>query len=77
MVHLDVDVLDALDLPLADIATYGTGLRLEHLTPLLAALIADPRVIGVTVVEANPDHDPDGTSLRRLVAALAQAVSPT
>lgn len=76
VVHLDVDVLDALDLPLADIATYGIGLRLEHLTPLLAVLIADPRVIGVTVVEANPDHDPDGTSLRRLVAALARAISP-
>jgi len=59
-----------------DIATYGVGLRLEHLTPLLAVLIADPRVIGVTVVEANPDHDPDGTSLRRLVAALARAISP-
>ncbi len=62
---------------MADIATYGTGLRLEHLTPLLAVLIADPRIVGVTVVEANPDHDPDGTSMRRLVAALAQAVSPT
>jgi arginase len=77
VVHLDVDVLDALELPLADIATYGTGLRLEHLTPLMTALIADSRVIGVTVVEANPDHDPDGTSVRRLVAALAQALSPT
>ena len=76
VVHLDVDVLDALDLPLADIATYGTGLRLEHLTPLLAVLVADPRVIGITVVEANPDHDPDGTSVRRLVAALARAVGP-
>ena len=76
VVHLDVDVLDALDLPLADIATYGTGVRLEHLTPLLHALVADPRVIGVTVAEANPDHDPDGTSVRRLIAALAQALGP-
>jgi arginase len=74
VLHLDVDVLDALDLPLADIATYGTGLRLEHLVPLLAILLADPRVVGMTVVEANPDHDsPDGDSARRLVAALSQA----
>jgi hypothetical protein len=35
VVHFDVDVLDALDLPLADIATYGTGMRLEHVEPLL------------------------------------------
>lgn len=76
VVHFDVDVLDALDLPMADIATYGTGVRLEHLTPLLRALVADQRVIGVTVVEANPDHDPDGTSVRRLVSALVQALSP-
>jgi arginase family enzyme len=28
----------------------------------------------MTVVEVNPDHDPDGTSVRRLVAALAAAL---
>ncbi len=50
VLHLDVDVLDALDLPLADIATYGTGLGLEHLVPLLAVVLADPRVGGMTVV---------------------------
>lgn len=77
VLHLDVDVLDAFDLPLADIATYGTGLQLTHLTELLAALLADPRVSGMTVVEANPDHDPDGTSMHRLVHALASAMAGT
>ena len=77
VVHFDVDVLDALDLPLADIATYGTGMRLEHVGPLLMTLVADPRVVGMTVVEANPDHDPDGTSVRRLLAALASALGGT
>jgi arginase len=77
VVHFDVDVLDALDLPLADIATYGTGMRLEHVEPLLRTLVADPRVVGMTVVEANPDHDPDGTSVRRLLAALASALGGT
>ena len=75
VVHFDVDVLDALDLPLADIATYGTGLRLDHVAPLLRTLVADPRVVGMTVVEANPDHDPDGTSIRRLVTAVAAALA--
>ena len=75
VVHFDVDVLDALDLPLADIATYGTGMRLDHVGPLLRTLVADPRVVGMTIVEANPDHDPDGTSVRRLVAALAAALA--
>jgi arginase len=74
VVHFDVDVLDALDLPLADIATYGTGMRLDHVEPLLRTLVADPRVVGMTIVEANPDHDPDGTSIRRLVTAMAAAL---
>jgi arginase len=76
-VHFDVDVLDALDLPLADIATYGTGMRLDHVGPLLRTLVTDSRVVGMTVVEANPDHDPDGTSVRRLVAALGAALGAT
>jgi hypothetical protein len=29
----------------------------------------------MTVVEANPDHDPDGTSIRRLVTAMAAALA--
>lgn len=75
VVHFDVDVLDALDLPLADIATYGTGMRLDHVGALLRTLVADPRVVGMTIVEANPDHDPDGTSVRRLVTAMAAALA--
>jgi arginase len=75
VVHFDVDVLDALDLPLADIATYGTGMRLDHVGPLLRTRVADPRVVGLTVVEANPDHDPDGTSIRRLVTAVGAALA--
>jgi arginase len=75
VVHLDVDVLDALHLPLADIATYGSDLQLDHLETLLGELFAEHRVIGMTVVEANPDHDPTGDSARRLVGALGRAFS--
>ena len=75
VVHVDVDVLDALDLPLADIATYGTGMRLDHVERLLRTLVADPRVVGMTIVEANPDHDPDGISIRRLVKAVSAALA--
>jgi arginase len=75
VLHFDVDVVDALDLPLADIATYGTGVQLDHVAPLLGTLVADPRVVGMSVVEANPDHDPDGTSIRRLLAVIAGALA--
>jgi arginase len=76
VVHVDVDVVDAFDLPLADIATYGRGLRLDHLIRFLTVLLSDPRVVGITLVEANPDHDTDGSSITRLVAALIGALSP-
>jgi arginase len=75
VLHFDVDVVDALDLPLADIATYGTGVQLDHVAPLLGTLVADPRVVGMSIVEANPDHDPDGTSIRRLLAVIAGALA--
>lgn len=75
LVHVDADVVDAFDLPLADIATYGSGFRLSHLSALLSGLLRDRRVVGLTLVEANPDHDPDRTSLPRLVDALAEALS--
>jgi arginase family enzyme len=52
-------------------------MRLEHVEPLLRTLVANPRVVGMTVVEADPDHDPDGTSVRRLLAALASALGAT
>jgi len=75
VVHFDVDVLDALELPLADISTYATGVRLGHIVPLLTALVADSRVVGMTVVEVNPDHDTDGSSIHRLVTAMASVLA--
>jgi arginase len=75
VVHFDVDVLDALELPLADISTYATGVRLDHIAPLLTTLVADSRVIGMTVVEVNPDHDTDGSSIHRLVTAMARVLA--
>lgn len=75
LVHLDVDVLDALLLPGADVPQYGRGLTLDVLVAVLEPLVADAGFAGMTLVEHNPDHDPDGTSARRLVAALAPALA--
>ncbi len=75
LVHLDVDVLDALLLPGADVPQYGRGLTLDVLVAVLEPLVADARFAGMTLVELNPDHDPDGASARRLVAALAPVLA--
>ncbi|WP_147796608.1 arginase family protein [Cellulomonas sp. Y8] len=75
VVHVDVDVLDALLLPGADVPQYGRGLTLDVLVAVLEPLVADPLLAGVTLVEHNPDHDPDGLSARRLVAVLAPVLA--
>lgn len=75
LVHLDVDVLDALLLPGADVPQYGRGLTLDLLVAVLEPLVADARFAGMTLVEHNPDHDPEGVSARRLVAALAPVLA--
>jgi len=74
VVHLDVDVLDFLLLPLADVPTYGRGLAPDDLAVLLRALVGSPGFAGLLVVEANPDRDDaEGTHLRTLVGLLAHA----
>lgn len=75
LVHLDVDVLDALRLPGPDIPQYGRGLTLDVLAALLDPLVHSPGFAGMALVEYNPDHDPDGTSVRRLVAGLGPVLA--
>ncbi|WP_066584342.1 arginase family protein [Cellulomonas timonensis] len=76
VVHVDVDVLDALLLPGPDIPQYGSGLTLDTLVALLAPLVAEPGFSGLTLVEYNPDHDLDDASATRLVDGIAQALAP-
>lgn len=76
VVHLDVDVLDFLALPLADIPTYGRGLTPPALGRLLRALVGTEGFAGLVVTEANPDRDDErGTHLRALVTLLADALA--
>ena len=73
-VHFDVDVLDFLDAPLAENVDRTPGLPLDAAAEALAVLLADRRVLAVTVTELNPHHGPeDGSATRRLIAALASA----
>ncbi len=76
-VHFDVDVLDFLDAPLAENVDRTPGLPLDAAAGALAVLLADPRVRAVTVTEFNPHHGADdGSTTRRLIAALAAALAP-
>jgi len=75
LVHVDVDVLDFFDFPIAEETRRYKGLRFEQLVAALRELVAAPNWTALTICEVNPDHDPDGSSMRRLSEALADVLS--
>jgi arginase len=76
LIHLDVDVLDYLDLPIAEETRRNRGLRFVQLIAALRELVATPGWIGLTVCEVNPDHgEADGSTLRTFGEGLADVLS--
>ena len=82
LVHVDVDVLDYLDLPIAENVRRNRGIRFDQLMASLRVFVAAPNWRALTICEVNPDHgEPDGSTLRAfchdVAAALAGRVTPT
>lgn len=76
LVHLDVDVLDYLDMPLAENSRRNAGLRFDQLMAALRPLLCAPNWVALTVCELNPDHgESDGSTLRTFAEALATALA--
>jgi arginase len=74
LVHLDVDVLDTGAFPLANFP-HASGLTLHELAACLQVCCGSSAFAGLVLTEVNPDHDPDGDLLRRLVEVLAGALA--
>jgi arginase len=76
LVHLDVDVLDYVDMPLAENNRRNMGLRFDQLMASLRPLLRAPNWVALTVCELNPDHgESDGSTLRTFAEALADALA--
>lgn len=75
VVHFDVDVVDSGDLPLANFPHFNQGLTLADAVACLEVFCGSARLGGLVVTEVNPDHDPDGTQLGRLVDGLVAALA--
>jgi arginase len=76
LVHLDVDVLDYLDMPLAENNRRNVGLRFDQLVASLRSLLRAPNWTALTVCELDPDHgESDGSTLRTFAEALADALA--
>jgi arginase len=72
-IHLDVDVVDYMDLPVSENADRNQGLSFEATIQALRTFLAHTAVAGLTICEINPDHDPDGSAVQRFVDGLAAA----
>jgi arginase family enzyme len=75
LVHLDVDVVDPLEMPAKGVLTDGTALSLAEVSDLVTAFLASPRVIGIEVVEYDPTADTDGLYARKIVDLLVRALA--
>lgn len=75
LVHFDVDTVDFVDQPLSENTGHNIGMAFEPATAALEAVVADRRLVALTVTEHNPAHGAeDGSTTAALAAALASAV---
>ena len=77
VVHLDVDVIDFTDAPLSENTGRNIGLSFRSAMDALRGLLADDRLVALTVAELNPAHAmADEGLLERFAASVAQALEP-
>lgn len=74
LIHMDVDVLDYLNMPLAENYRRNYGLHFDQLMVSLRVLVQAPNWVGLTITELNPDHSDEAT-LERFTQAIAGALS--
>jgi arginase len=76
-VHLDVDLVDFLQLPLSENTERDGGVTLQTALAALSVLAAHDRTATITLTELNPDHGAaDGSTLAPFVAGVAAALAP-
>jgi len=76
LVHLDVDVIDFNDLPLAENYSKNKGLSYSHTLALLEVLLKSPKIAGLTLTEINPDHGAeDGSTIQGFAQDLSRLLA--
>jgi len=75
LIHLDVDVIDFENFPIAENTRRKMGLTFEQVMTVLEALLEAPNWTALTITEVNPDHGlADGSTIRDFASALAYAL---
>ena len=76
VVHFDVDVIDFVDMPVADVPQHNAGLTFREALVCLGVFAASPKCAGHVVTEFNPDHaDEAGETATVFVQGLVDAVA--
>jgi arginase len=76
VVHFDVDVIDFVDFPVADVPQINSGLTFRDTMACLSVFAASPGFGGLVVTEFNPDHaDEEGELAATFVEAMAGALA--
>ncbi len=66
LVHLDVDVIDPGLFPLGNVPNW-TGVRFPEIMAAIRIFLVSQKVVGLSIAEVNPDHDPGLRMVRLLV----------
>jgi arginase len=73
-IHLDLDVVDAAEMPAADCPEMD-GLSFATLTGFLRPLVASPKCMGMELTIYDPDLDPEGKIADKIVRCLRDAIN--
>jgi len=74
VLHLDTDVIAQEEFPAVNVPGSG-GLDLETVRASLVEFTKHKNLLGLNVAQYNPDKDPDGSSAKKLIDLLVEALS--
>jgi arginase len=69
LVHLDVDVIDPGMFPLCNVPNW-TGLGFEEAMAAFKTFLGSEKLVGLSIAEVNPDHDPGLSMTKQLVGEI-------
>ena len=76
VIHFDVDVIDFVDFPVADVPQINAGLTFREALACLGVFAASSKFAGLVITEFNPDHaDEEGEAAATLVREVVDAVA--
>ncbi|KAK3703245.1 hypothetical protein LTR37_014585 [Vermiconidia calcicola] len=73
LVHFDVDAIDGVGFPLANVIN-RTGVGFDEAMAAMRVFLRSKKVCGIVIAEVNPDHDPDLEMTSKLINALVDGL---